>query len=176
MFDISVVARNMNGLKVVSAEIAKILIQRSMPVAQTAIDFGARSNLPGGETRKNTLAHLQWHADKLVTLVRGGLKLNAVYPHGDDLKKWATQAYIEANAVGEGLDQVAAAWNQMWAEVVEAIKNIPETVLKAAGSIASGALKGAIEGIFGVPWWVVLIGATTVTAGVGYGIYRLRSK
>ncbi len=174
MFDITSAARRMSGLKTVSVEIAKILIQRSMPVIKTAIDFGA--GMPGNETRKNTLAHIEWHANELINQVRNGAKLNSVYAPGNDLKKWALQAFIEANGVEAGLDAAAANWNAMWEEITEALKNLPETAAKAVVSAAAGVAKGAVEGAFGVPWWVVALGAVTVAVGVGYGVNYVRGK
>jgi len=182
MFNIAQAQRNMNDLKPVTVEIARILLRSGWTTIQLAITqargdwkLGAHplgQELPGQKARENVLGHLQWHMNTLAGREYADAAPHTIYKPGDDLKKWTMQAYIEANAVEEGRDALEASWNAMWEEIRAELRKIPVAVLAAAGSLASGI----VEGVTGVPLWAWILGGVTIAAGVGYGIYQFRKR
>jgi hypothetical protein len=178
MEDIAAKQRNMNDLKPVVLEIARILLKGGQEAIAGAIT-GAKqpwykSDLPGDTARKNVQAHLQWHAQKLSMMM--GDPLTTIYDSGDDLKKWVMQAYIEGNAVEEGAAYLEAAWQAMWGEIETKLKAIPKWVGNAATSIVKEALKSAGEGAaeaLGIPTWLLYTAGAAVVGAVGYVGYRV---
>lgn len=177
-FNIAQAQRNMNDLKPVTVEIARILLRSGWTTSKTAIELAEGNwrlgthplgqELPGKTARENVLGHLQWHMNTLASAEYANAKEFTIYKPGDDLKKWAMQAYIESNAVEEGRAALEAAWNEMWEEIRAELRKIPAAVLATAGALASGI----VEGVTGVPLWVWIFGGVTVAAGLGYGYYR----
>lgn len=177
-FNIAQAQRNMNDLKPVTVEIARILLRSGWTTIKSAIDLAEGNwrlgthplgqDLPGKTARENVLGHLQWHMNTLASPEYATAKEFTIYKPGDDLKKWVMQAYIESNAVEEGREALERAWNEMWEEIRAELRKIPAAVLAAAGSLASSI----VEGITGVPLWAWILGGVTITAGLGYGYYR----
>ena len=176
-FNIAQAQRNMNDLKPVTVEIARILLRSGWTTIKGAIElaegkwrlgvYPEGQELPGKTARENVLGHLQWHMNTLASEYANAAP-HTIYKHGSDLKKWTMQAYIEANAVEEGRASLEQSWEAMWVEIREQLRKIPIAVLAAAGSLAPGG----VEGVTGVPPWGWLLGGVTVAAGLGYGYYR----
>lgn len=172
MFDMSVVSKNLDSLKPVTIEIARILMQTGIEVINWAITHaqfpGANSQwpvqeLPGGTARKNVMDHLLWHTNAL--MFAAGDPQTTAYASGDDLRKWVTSAYEEANAVETGNAYLEAAWNAMWAEISAKLLAIPAAALKKLNDAASAL----------VPWWVWLIGGGVAAGAIGYGVWSVSS-
>lgn len=165
MFDIAVRQREMNGIKIVPVRIGRVLLKSGQEVINRARAVAGAKGLPGGKARDNVYYHLQWHQNALANASGP----DAIYGSGDDLKKWVMQAFIEANAVEEGAAHIDAAWSQMWADIAQAMSELPVTVAKAVGKAGGGL----IEGVTGLPVWAwVLIGIGT--AGLlGFFIWAL---
>jgi hypothetical protein len=182
MFNIAQAQRNMNDLKPVTVEIARILLRSGWTTIKRAIELAEGDwrlgthplgqALPGKAARENVQGHLQWHLNTLASAEYANAAPHTIYAPGDDLKKWTMQAYIEANAVDEGRSVFEQAWNAMWEEIREALRKIPVAVLATTGSLASSV----IESVTGVPLWAWLLGGLTALAGGGYLVYRLKRK
>jgi hypothetical protein len=181
MFNIAQAQRNMNDLKPVTVEIARILLRSGWTTIKGAIELAQSKSvflashplgqeLPGATARNNVLGHLQWHLNTLATPEYANAAPHTIYKHGDDLKKWTMQAYIEADAVEEGREALERTWNAMWEEIRAELRNIPVAVLAKAGSLTSGI----VEVVTGVPLWAWILGGLTVVAGGGYLVYRLK--
>lgn len=181
-FNIAQAQRNMNDLKPVTVEIARILLRSGWTTMKGAIELAEGNwrlgthplgqELPGKTARENVLGHLQWHLNTLASPEYASAAPHTIYKPGDDLKKWTMQAYIEANAVDEGRAALEQAWNEMWEEIRAELRKIPVAVLATAGSLASGI----VEGVTGVPLWAWVLGGLTVVAGGGYLVYRLKNR
>ena len=181
-FDIQQSQRQMDTLKQVTVGIAKVLVKRGQQVANetilqakgvsTAADAlavatsgGVTSDLPGITSLKNTLGHLNWHANALAKLSDA----SAIYSSGDDLKKWTMQAWIDANSVEEGRERQQEIWTEMWVEIGDAVAKLPAKLAKAVAAIP-GQL---IEAVTGIPVWVWIVGGVTILGLVGFGVYKI---
>jgi hypothetical protein len=167
MFDIAQAQNNMDDLKPVTVEIAKLLLRGGQEAIDGAIK-GAKQpwykpDLPGDKRRDNVMWKLRWHADTLGRLA--GSMPHTTYVSGDDLKKWVMAAYIEANAVEEGAAYVEQSWNRMWTEIRDQLAKIPKAVREAAAN--------AVYTITGVPVWGWVVGAIGVVGILGWAIYKL---
>ncbi len=170
MFDIGNAQRNMNDLKPVTIEIARILLRGGQDAINGAIN-GAKqpwykSDLPGETSRKEVAGKLQWHADNLTKFSASSPTM--VYPSGDDLKKWVMQAYIEANAVEEGAAYLDDSWQKMWNEISSKLKAMPRAALSASGDV--------VETVTGVPVWAWALGGVGVVTLLGFAIYKLANS
>lgn len=174
MVDMNVVQRNLNDLKPVTVEIARILLGTGTSTIAQAIS-GAKqpwykSDLPGDSARKNVQAHLQWHADNLAK-IKDVNEQTTGYTTGDDLKKYVGEAFVEANAVEEGAAWLADAWDKMWTEIQQKLAAIPRAIGQAAAEViktTAGAAAGGVAAGFGVPSWLFWGGIGAVALGVGY--------
>lgn len=167
MFDMNTVTQQMNTLgNSNTVGVAQSLLSGALTVINQAIQEGTAQNLPGGTDRNNVLAHLQWHQNKLSTF---GANVNAMYDSFADLKKYASEAFIESNAVEEGANWINSAWDAMWTEIATRLAALPKQVRQAVESAANTA----VEDTTGLPIWAwLLIGAGGVGL-VGFGIYKL---
>lgn len=165
MFDIGQAQIKMNGLKPVTVGIAKALIRGGMQVMAVANMTAQQHSLPLQTNRDEVVGHLQWHVNKLGTLRDD----KAIYASGDDAKKWAMQAFIEANSVEEGAAYLDESWTQMWTEIgqrlAELPKNVVQTIAKLPGQV--------FEATTGIPSWAFWIGGAALVGLVGYGAYRI---
>jgi hypothetical protein len=174
MVDMQTVQRNMNDLNPVTVEIARVLLGTGQHVIEQAIE-GAKQpwykpDLPGDTARKNVQAHLQWHANNIAS-IKGVNEQTTGYKAGDDLKKYVTQAFIEANAVEEGATWLSDAWDKMWEEIQTKLAAIPRVAGHAVAEVvktAAGAAAGGIAAGFGVPSWLFWGGIAVGVAGIGY--------
>lgn len=168
-FDIGAAQLKMNALKPVTVGAAKALIhggQQVMAVAnQTAKQPFYKADLPGQTRRDEVTGHLKWHADALSKISDD----KAIYSSGDDAKKWAMFAFIEANAVEEGAAYLSEAWSAMWTEIGENLAKVPQTILKAAASLPGKAFEVAT----GWPSWTLYVGSALLLGAVGYGTYQI---
>lgn len=170
MFDIGNAQRNMNDLKPVTIEIARILLQGGQDAINGAVS-GAKqpwykSDLPGDTNRKEVAGKLQWHASNLAKFSSSSPAM--VYPSGDDLKKWTMAAYIEANAVEEGAAYLEDSWQKMWSEISSKLKAMPRAALSTTGDV--------VETVTGVPVWAWALGGVGVVALLGFAIYKLANS
>lgn len=181
MFDLNTVQRNMNALAPVTVEIARILLRTGQSTITQAIE-GAKqpwykSDLPGATARGNVRDHLAWHATNLAS-IRGVNEQTTAYAAGDDLKKWVTEAFVEANAVEEGAAWLDAAWNQMWDEIQAKLAAIPRAVGQAVASVVKTTAGAAGQGLaagFGMPTWLFWTAAAATVGGLGYVAYKILS-
>jgi hypothetical protein len=179
MFDLNTVQGNMNALSPVTVEIARILLGTGRSTISQAL-VGAKqpwykSDLPGDSARKNVQAHLAWHANNIAS-IHGVDEQTTAYTAGDDLKKWVTEAFIEANAVEEGAAWLDAAWDQMWAEIQAKLAAIPRAIGQAAASVIKTAAGAAAEGAaagFGIPTWLLYVGVGATVLGGGYVYWKV---
>jgi hypothetical protein len=114
---------------------------------------------------QNTLGHLQWHATELGKYTDP----TAIYPNGDDLKKWTMQAFIDSNSVEEGRATQELIWNALWTEIGEELAKMPSKIVAAVVKLPGQAL----ELVTGVPTWVWWVGGSVLVVGVGLGIWKL---
>lgn len=165
MFDMNVVQKQMNTLKNITVGMANSLVAGAMDVINQAIVKANADSLPGATDRTNVQGHLQWHQSTLAPLQANP---NAIYASGADLIKWATEAFVESNAVEEGADWIDAAWSKMWAEIQAKIVALPAQVRKAVGS----AISNTVETVTGVPLWgwgLIAVGSVGL---LGFVIYK----
>jgi hypothetical protein len=167
LVDIQNAQRNMNALKPVNLEIARILLKSGQRYIDEAIRMARAENLPGETARDNVMWKLRWHADTIGKLT--GDPVATMYTPGEDLKKWVMQAYIELNASETGASDKQRMWDAMWSEIQEALARIPREVLKTAAAAAGGI----IEGVTGVPTWVWILGGVAVAGGIGFVAYKV---
>lgn len=162
--------REMNAIKQVPVSVADVLVKRGQEAIDYAIrmakrfdpdaamiPFAKQKTLPRESARDNVYWKLKWHADELKKYVG---KPNEIYPHGNDLKKWTIEAYVEANAVDAGSAYIDAAWAQMWREIADALAKLPKDLADKVNNI--------------MPTWVkavIGVSAVVVAAGVGVGVY-----
>lgn len=167
-FDISANQRRMNELREIPITVAYALLRGGLKVIDNAIQAAKqpwyKPDLPGETARKLVADKLKWHADALSKVTPA----ETFYRSGEDLKKWVMQAFIEANAVEEGAAYINNAWDQMWSEIVENVRQLPAAVVSKVGDIARGTLSMAVEGIFGVPAWVVGVAAAGIAGLAAY--------
>lgn len=197
-FDISAWQKQMNKLKVIPVGVAQVLLSagqavinwaivtaKAIDIAKSGIPFAEK--LPRAANRESVMWKLKWHAERLTesaptalsaylnyqsdkeAFKKAGTRLAAPYAHGDDLKKWVMEAFIEANAVEDGASAVIDQWNKMWSEIGAALAALPAEVAKKAGDVAKEVAWYAKWTI----WLAVLAGAVALGFmgwGVGAGI------
>lgn len=150
--------RQMNTLKQVPVSVARILLRDGNDAIARAQTIASSKKLPGDTARSNVAWKLKWHEEALAKETNP----HAMYASGDDLKKWCLAAYVEANAAEEGALWIGQAWSKMWNEIGAAIAALPAAIASKVNETA-GAL-------FGMPGWVVGLGALSIIA-IGAGIY-----
>jgi len=145
-------AKKMAELKQVPVSIAQALlaggqaaIGQAKKLANSHIDplTGVPMPLPGGTARDTVVGKLQWHAAELKKFAATP---NAIYPSGDDLKKWVLQAFTEYDAVLEGLATLDHAWSEMWDEIATRLAELPKEIAKAVTETVSTATKWLVGG------------------------------
>jgi hypothetical protein len=166
MYDISSAQHQMDSLKQPTNRAALALLKGGQTAINGAIKTADAKGLPGPTERKNVQAHLQWHADLLAKLMN---QPNALYPSGDDLKKYVMEAFVDANAVEEGAAYIDAAWDQMWQEIAVAIQALPAEVRH----VVTSAANNLVEGATGIPLWGWGLIAAGLVVGVGYLAYKV---
>ena len=168
-YNIQAQQRQMNTLKQVTVSVAKVLVRGAQKVANETITLAHGGifdkELPGITSLKNTQGHLQWHADKLAGLSDP----MALYDSSDDVKKWAMQAWIDANAVEEGRARQGEIWDDMWTEIGQELAKMPAKIVKAVVALPGQAF----EGLTGIPSWVFWVGGGVLVLGVGVGVWKL---
>jgi hypothetical protein len=164
-YDIGQLQLQMNTLKQVTVGIARALVKGGQSVAKQTIDEATANDLPGITSLKNTQAHLQWHANKL----SGLSDPTAMYDSSDDLKKWAMQAWIDANAVDEGAGYQQQAWDDMWTEIGTNLVSLPAKVANTVMAIPGQIVKG----VTGIPLWAWILGGVGLVVLVGVGVFKL---
>ncbi len=165
LVDIGQAQIKMNGLKPVTVGIAKSLIRGGQTVMAVATEIATAHELPDIQTLGTTSGHLKWHSDKLATLPDD----KAVYDSGDDAKKWAMQAFIEANAVETGAAWVDGAWTRMWNEIGAELAALPKQIVQAIARLPGQAFEAAT----GIPSWAFYVGAAVLVAGVAFLGYKV---
>jgi hypothetical protein len=167
MFDMNTITQQMNTLgNVNTVGVAQSLLSGALTVINQAIAQGVAQSLPGGTDRNNVLAHLQWHQNKLASF---GANVNAMYDSFADLKKYASESFVESNAVEEGAAWINSAWDAMWTEIAAKLAALPAQVRHAVASAANSV----VEETTGLPIWAwILIGCGGVGL-LGFGIYKL---
>lgn len=175
MIDIGSAQLKMNGLKPVTVRIAQLLLKGGQDAINGAI-AGARQpwykkNLPGETARQEVFWKLDWHKNAIAQASGGSP--NAIYQPGDDLKKWAMQAFIEANAVEEGAAYLDAVWVQMWKDIGQALAELPAEIRKA---VFSGT-NWAVQSVTGLPIWAWgLIGVGAVAGLIALTLKLANSR
>lgn len=172
-FDLLLEQRKMNELRTVTLTVARSMVKYGLAVINQAISTADHtstgvfsSGLPGGTTRKNCQAHLQWHDNKLAQLTSA--PNSTLYDSADDLKKWVMQAFIEANAVEEGAAAIISMWNDMWEEIAAAIAALPGDIAKKVKDVAWYATTGFWIGVGAVG----LLGIAATVFAVRSGAHR----
>jgi hypothetical protein len=150
--------RQMNTIKQVPVSVARIMLRSGQDAITRAQAIAAANNLPGDTARQNVKWKLAWHAESLANQKDP----NAMYSSGDDLKKWALAAYVEANAAEEGAYWIAQAWSAMWSEIGAAIRALPVQIAQEVNKTAGALL--------GLPIWAIVVGAVGVV-GLGVAVY-----
>lgn len=154
-FDIAEKQRQLNTLKKVPISVAAALLHGGEAAIATARTLGTDKKLPGQTDRDNVFWKLQWHDGAL----NKATDPNAIYPSGDDLKKWVMQAFIEANAAEEGSNYADAAWDDMWAEVARRLAALPKETLAAVQTVVA-------ESTSSLKWALYIGAAVAAVAGV----------
>ena len=171
-FDISANQRRMNELKQIPITSAYALLGGGVKVIDNAISAAKqpwyKPDLPGETARKLCADKLKWHAENLAKVKAS----ETFYSSGDDLKKWVMQAFIEANAVEEGAAYIEGAWNQMWEDIKENIKQLPAEVRKQVGELSGGIF----EWLTGIPIWVPIVAGTGLLGLMFYWRFGPRSS
>lgn len=147
--DIAAKQREMNALNPVTVAAALNLLRGGQDVINAA---RSHSNLPGGTARDNVYWKLQWHENELKKFA----DKNAVYPSGADLKRWVMQAFIEANAVGEGTATMSRAWDQMWVDMGHNAAELGQSTLTTAKWTV--AVTVGLVGLVGYAAYKILMG------------------
>jgi len=158
MIDVQEYVARMDSLKQVPVSVARVLCKNGGDVIYQATLLAIAKNLPGMSARKTATGKLRWHEGELSKLSDP----NAIYSSGDDLKKWVLAAYVEANAVEEGLGWVSTAWGKMWNEIGAAIAKLPVQIAMQINETAGALL--------GVPGWAVGVAVLSIV-GVGVAAY-----
>lgn len=158
-------------LKVVSLAQAREMLAGGQEAIRQAKEIAketwTKPALPGETSRDNVFWKLDWHDKKLAEMRQGSV--NAVYPHGDDLKKWVLAAYSEWNAAEDGrgeservagkrLDDLGRRIAELPGVAVEAIRQLPGKIVESATGIPLWA------------WSLLLVGGAGLT---GYGVWRI---
>lgn len=196
-YDLGVWRRQMDSLKQVPVAVALVLLKYGqqaidyanrtaaiVDLAQAQIPFTEK--LPGATRRAEVTGKLRWHKDELAKLTPSALslaltannpealkanvaKMSATYGSGKDEKEWVLQAFIEANAVREGVSALASMWDDMWTEIVEALKKLPADVAKAAGNVVK-----TVQWYAKAATWLIVGGGVLalgiIATGVGLGV------
>ena len=157
---------------------------RIVDLAQAQIPFTQK--LPGATRRAEVTGKLRWHKDQLALLAPSALslaltggnpealkanmaKMSAIYASGADEKEWVLQAFIEANAVREGVTALSTMWDDMWTEIIEALKKLPVAVAKAAGNVVK-----EVQWYARAATWLIIGGGVLalgiIATGVGLGV------
>lgn len=136
MFDIADVQRRINKVTKLTYAQAIFMVGTGQGAIIDAIRAGA--NLPGQQTRSNVKAKI----DALLLFFQGqaaGGKADQLIGGANllEAKKWTVQAFIEANAVGEGAK---------YAEQIRAmfLSDLAESAGEVAGKVAGVASVGLI--------------------------------
>lgn len=162
LFDMNIEQRRMNALKPVTVSIARVLLKHGQAAIDAARAFADLRGLPGKTARDKVWWNLKWFTDDLAKRSNA----NEVYASGDSLKGVVIQAFIEWNAVEEGVATLDAAWAEMWDEIATELAKLPQKVLDAAGKAVEDVAWYAK-----VSFWAVV----AATGLVGYGAYRVIS-
>lgn len=196
-YDLGVWRKQMNSLKQVPVSIALVLLKYGqqaidyanqtaaiVDLAQAQIPFTQK--LPGATRRAEVTGKLRWHKDQLATLAPSALslaltggnpealkanmaKMSATYVSGSDLREWVLQSFIEANAVREGVSALSTMWDDMWTEIIEALKKLPVAVAKAAGNVVK-----EVQWYAKAATWLIIGGGVLalgiIATGVGLGV------
>ncbi len=93
----------------------------------------------------------------------------AIYPNGDDLKKWTMQAFIDANSVEEGRSEQEMIWTALWTEIGEELAKMPPKIFQAVAKLPGQVVEAAT----GIPAWAFYVGGGVLLIGVGFGIWKL---
>ena len=179
-YDLAQYTRQMNSLDRVTVAIARALLKSGQVVIDGALAAGKGGlfsrELPGQATRQTAKGHLAWHAERLAKAPDP----TAPYDAAADLKKWVLQAYIEANAVGEGRAVQEQAWQEMWEEIGQELARLPARTLQAASeavsTVVSSAVSAAGGGLakgLGIPTWLFWAGGAALVLGVGVGVFKI---
>ena len=137
----------------VISKLGRRAIDRAMAIRPTG------AFIPKQDTaRKNVSGHINWHEKKIGELwvarhvATGTPPADEEYPHGDDLKKWVVNAFVEYNAALDAktyADEKLSFWN----EVKERVEEITREMEKPFG----------IE----IPMWMWIVGGAIVVLTIG---------
>ena len=122
---------------------------------------------PNSASRQKVYWKLDWH-DKAVGKLASSP--DALYPHGDDLKNWVAQAFVEEAVSPSESATLDALWAAMWRDVEERaarLAAIPGRVLEEAGDFVKSATWPVRY------WWVLALGGVAVLGVVGFGVYKV---
>lgn len=196
-YDLGIWRKQMDSLKQVPVSVAQVLLKYGqqaidyanqtaaiIDLAQAQIPFTEK--LPGATRRAEVTGKLRWHKDALAKLAPSAMelaltkgnpealkasmsKMSATYASGADEKEWVLQAFIEANAVREGVTALTTMWNEMWAEIIEELKKLPAAVAKAAGDVVK-----EVQWYAKAATWLIIGGGVLalglIATGVGVGV------
>ncbi len=168
-FDIQMKQREMNGLKQVTVGVAQALLSGGQRAIARARQLASKYAFPADNVRDIDEAHwkLQWHQG---AIAGQAATPQALYGHGEDLKKWVVQAFIEANAAEEGAGTIEGMtigqmWVDMWTIIRKELAKLPAAMRKAVSD--------TVEWWTGIPLWAWALGGAALVGVVGYGVYRV---
>lgn len=168
-FDIQMKQREMKGLKQVTVGVAQALLGGGQRAIDLARQLSQNYSFPKDNLRdiEESRGKLAWHA---AAVAAQAATPQALYAHGDDLKKWVVQAFIEANVAEEGAITyegmtVGQMWEDMWTVVKKELAKLPAALRSA---IAAG-----IETVTGVPAWAWAVGSVAVLGLLGFAAYKI---
>lgn len=160
-YDIGAAQLQMNTLKQVPVSVAQALLKGGQQAIAHAQSVADAQNLPGSTARSNVFWKLQWHQDNLAKFAS---LPTAIYPSGDDLKKYVMASYVEENAVEEGSAWLSDSWDRMWTEIGHAIAALPAKV----ATVVHQEVASVAESAFGFPLWAIGTVIGIVVIGLGY--------
>lgn len=160
-------------LKVVSLAQAREMLAGGQEAIRQAKEIAketwTKPALPGETSRDNVFWKLDWHDKKLAEMRQGSV--NAVYPHGDDLKKWVLAAYSEWNAAEDGRGESERVAGKRLDDLGRRIAELPGVAVEAIRQLPGKVVESAT----GLPLWAWSLLAVGGVGLLGYGVVKILS-